>query len=243
MNNIAIIPARSGSKGLRDKNIKELNGIPLLGYSIGAAKKSGVFSHVMVSTDSERYAEIARKLGAEVPFLRSALTSSDNAGSWDVVKEVLRGYKERFDTVCLLQPTSPLRTAEDIVAGYRELEDKNADAITAVCEMDHSPLWSTPLDETLSLSELRKQLSDVPRQMLKTYYRINGALYIRRTRYNGEKIDIMDSNEFAYIMSRKRSVDIDTIDDFQYAEFLMKKRFPPNAKLDANISSWNHEEI
>ena len=182
-----------------------------------------MFSHVMVSTDSEKYAEISRQLGAEVPFLRSSAMSSDTAGSWDVVKEVLQKYNEKFDTVCLLQPTSPLRQAEDIIIGYKELEEKQADAITAVCEMDHSPLWSTTLDETLSLSDLRKQLSDVPRQMLKTYYRINGALYIRRTRYNGEEIDIVDRNEFAYIMSRKRSVDIDTIDDFQYAEFLIKK--------------------
>ena len=222
MNNIAIIPARSGSKGLKDKNIKLLNGVPLIGYSIKAAKESGLFSHIMVSTDSEIYAQIARELGAEVPFLRSQETSSDNAGSWDVVKEVLRGYAEYFDTVCLLQPTSPLRKAEDIIAGYKELEEKVADAITAVCEMDHSPLWSTPLDETLSLAPLRKQLADVPRQMLKTYYRINGALYIRRVEYTIDSIKLISSNEFAYIMDRMHSVDIDTIDDFEYAEFLMR---------------------
>ena len=224
MNNIAIIPARSGSKGLKDKNIKELNGIPLIGYSIKAAKDCGIFSHIVVSTDSEKYADIARNLGAEVPFLRSARTSSDSAGSWDVVKEVLSGYEEHFDTVCLLQPTSPLRTAEDIIGGYKELEEKGADAITAVCEAEHSPLWSTPLDDTLSLSEFRNQLSDLPRQKLKTYYRINGALYIRRINYNGAKNDIVDNREFAYIMERKRSVDIDTIDDFEYAEFLMSKQ-------------------
>jgi len=222
MNNIAIIPARSGSKGLKDKNIKELNGIPLIGYSIKAAKEAGVFSHVMVSTDSDRYAEIARDLGAEVPFLRSAQASSDNAGSWDVVREVLSGYKEHFDTICLLQPTSPLRTAEDIVAGYKELEEKNADAITAVCEMDHSPLWSIPLDETLSLVNLRKQLADVPRQMLKTYYRINGALYIRRLNYDNGVIKILDRREYAYIMDRKRSVDIDIIDDFELAVYIIR---------------------
>ena len=224
MNNIAIIPARSGSKGLKDKNIKELNGIPLMGYSIKAAIDSGIFSHIMVSTDSEKYAEIARNLGAEVPFLRSAQTSSDSAGSWDVVKEVLSGYNDHFDTVCLLQPTSPLRTAEDIIGGYKELEEKDADAITAVCEMEHSPLWSTLLDDTLSMSEFRNQLTDLPRQRLKTYYRINGGLYIRRISYNETEIDINDNNEFAFIMDRYRSVDIDTIDDFEYAEFLMKKR-------------------
>ncbi|XCP85364.1 acylneuraminate cytidylyltransferase family protein [Roseburia hominis] len=222
MNNIAIIPARSGSKGLKDKNIRKLNGVPLIGYSIQAAKVSGKFTHIMVSTDNEQYAAIARKHGAEVPFLRSAQTSGDKAGSWDVVREVLSGYHDRFDTVCLLQPTSPLRTAEDIVAGYRELENKNADAITAVCEMDHSPLWSMTLDESLSLTEFRRGLAEVPRQLLMTYYRINGALYIRKIVYEEGAIKILDGKEYAYIMNRNRSVDIDTIEDFEYAEFLIR---------------------
>ena len=91
MRSIAIIPARSGSKGLKDKNIKELCGKPLLAYSIEAAKLSGCFDTVMVSTDSEKYAEIARQWGAEVPFLRSAETSNDTASSWVVVREVLSG--------------------------------------------------------------------------------------------------------------------------------------------------------
>lgn len=220
MNNIAIITARSGSKGLKDKNIKPLHNKPLIYYSINAAIESKMFSHVMVSTDSERYAEIARECGAEVPFLRSSQMSSDTAGSWDVVKEVLGGYTERFDTVCLLQPTSPLRTAEDIINGYREFTEKGADAVTGVCEMDHSPLWSMTLDYTLSLTEFRRGLADAPRQKLPTYYRINGALYIRKINYNGG-INILDTNEYAFIMDRGRSVDIDNIDDFNYAEFLM----------------------
>ena len=220
MNNIAIITARSGSKGLKDKNIKPLHNKPLIYYSINAAIESKMFSHVMVSTDSERYAEIARECGAEVPFLRSSQMSSDTAGSWDVVKEVLGGYTERFDTVCLLQPTSPLRTTEDIINGYKEFMEKDADAVTGVCEMDHSPLWSMTLDDTLSLTEFRRGLTDAPRQKLPTYYRINGALYIRKINYNGG-INILDTNEYAFIMDRGRSVDIDNIDDFNYAEFLM----------------------
>ncbi len=222
MNNIAIIPARRGSKGLKDKNIRELNGIPLIGYSIKAATDSNLFSHIMVSTDSEHYADIAKALGAEVPFLRSAEMSSDTAGSWDVVKEVLNGYSDKFDTVCLLQPTSPLRTADDIAAGYHMLDDKNADAITAVCEMDHSPLWSMTLDESLSLKMFRKGVKENPRQKLNTYYRINGALYIRRILYTSSEIAILSDKEFAYIMEKRKSVDIDTIEDFDYAEYIIK---------------------
>jgi CMP-N,N'-diacetyllegionaminic acid synthase len=224
LNNLAIITARSGSKGLKDKNIKLLSGKPLIAYSIEAALKSEMFSEVMVSTDSENYADIARQYGASVPFLRSESTSSDTAGSWDVVLEVLNSYRKlgkAFDTVCLVQPTSPLRKAEDIVSGYQQLIEKDADAITSVCEVEHSPLWTMTLDENLSLEEFRKNCPAGGRQKLATYYRLNGALYIRSIEYESEKIAIKDKNEFAYIMPRSRSVDIDTIEDFKYAEFLM----------------------
>ena len=101
MKNLAIIPARSGSKGLKDKNIKLLNGNPLMAYSIEAALESGKFDEVMVSTDSAKYADIAKEFGAMVPFLRGERTSGDTASSWDTVKEVLSCYEElgkKFDT-------------------------------------------------------------------------------------------------------------------------------------------------
>ena len=110
---IAIIPARSGSKGLKDKNIKLLNGKPLIVYSIDAAIKSNAFDIVFVSTDSEIYAEIAMKAGADAHFLRSEINSSDKASSWDTVREVIQRFEEEgkyFDEIMLLQPTSPLRT-------------------------------------------------------------------------------------------------------------------------------------
>lgn len=223
MKNIAIIPARSGSKGLKDKNIKELNGKPLLAYSIDAAISSGLFEEVMVSTDSELYANVAKENGASVPFLRSEEQSSDNAGSWGVVEEVLKKYEilgKKFDTVCLLQPTSPLRRTEDILAAYELLNDKIADAVTSVCEVDHSPLWTMTLDETRSLCEFRKNLVNAPRQKLGQYYRLNGAIYIKRICY-GEKITLLDEKEYAVIMDRRNSVDIDTIEDFELAEWYM----------------------
>ena len=159
MNNIAIIPARSGSKGLKDKNIKELDGKPLMAYSIEAALKSNQFETVMVSTDSKEYAKVASEYGAEVPFLRSEKTSTDEAGSWDVVLEVLSNYVglgKTYDTVCLLQPTSPLRKVDDIINSYKMLEEKRADAITSVCEVDHSPWWTMTLPPNGSLKEFRK---------------------------------------------------------------------------------------
>lgn len=122
MKNIAIITARSGSKGLPNKNIRLLNGKPLMAYTIEAAIKSNMFDEVFVSTDSEEYADIAKEYGASVPFLRSQENAGDSSSSWDVVKETIENYKELgkvYDTVALLQPTSPLRRAEDIVAGYK----------------------------------------------------------------------------------------------------------------------------
>lgn len=226
MKNIAIIPARSGSKGLPHKNIKELNGLPLMAYTIQAAKKTGLFDVVMVSTDSERYAEIAKAYGAEVPFLRSDAQSSDSADSWSVVKEVLQGYAalgKTFDTACLLQPTSPLRDETDIMAGYELFAEKKADAVTSVCEAEHSPLWCMTLEEDRSLDQFRANLPQGPRQKLSKFYRLNGAVYIRRVRYLSEDIEIIHSNEFALVMDTVKSVDIDTALDFDMAGFLMKK--------------------
>lgn len=223
--NIAIIPARSGSKGLKDKNIKLLNGIPLLGYSVSAAQRTGLFDEIMVSTDSTIYAEIAQKSGAAVPFLRSSELGSDSAGSWEVVKEVLKRYAilgVQFDTVCLLQPTSPLRTTEDIIGAYALLNEKQANAVTSVCLVDHSPLWSMVLPEDQSLEEFRHSISsNRQRQQLDTYYRLNGAIYIRKLEYRNSDIVIMDDREYAYVMERSNSVDIDTIDDFRLAEVMI----------------------
>ena len=224
--NIAIIPARCGSKGLKYKNIKELNGKPLLAYSVDTAVDSGLFDEVMVSTDSNEYAGIARKCGASVPFLRSNEQSGDDADSWGVVLEVLAKYMENgqyFDTVCLLQPTSPLRKTEDILAAYELMHDKNADAVTSVCEVDHSPLWTMMLDEDQSLFEFRKNLVNVPRQKLSKYFRLNGAIYIKRICY-GENITLLDEKEYAVIMDQRNSVDIDTIEDFELAEWYLNSK-------------------
>lgn len=223
MRNLAVIPARSGSKGLKDKNIKLMNGIPLMAYSIKAAEEADIFSEIMVSTDSPLYAETARQYGAAVPFLRSGHLSSDQAGSWEVVQEVLWGYRKaerEFDTVCLLQPTSPLRNRKDIVGGYRLLEERKADAVTAVCEVDHSPVWTMTLPTDGSLKTFRQQCTEVPRQRLPKFYRINGALYIRRLAYTQRDIIILEKEEYAYIMEKEHSIDIDTWDDFRYAEFI-----------------------
>lgn len=226
MKNIAIIPARSGSKGLKDKNIKILGRKPLLAYSVEAAIKSGIFDCIHVSTDSEYYADIAIKYGAEIPFLRSKEMSTDTAKSWDVVLETLQKYENQgrhFDMVTLLQPTSPLRDAEEIVKAYEEYQNRQAEAIVSVCTMEHSPLWSNTLPDNLSMEKFVQKQSNQSRQHLEQYYRINGAIYMVRVSFLKEDINIYRRGCFAYLMDVKKSIDIDTQIDFDMAEFLLKK--------------------
>lgn len=227
MRNIAIIPARSGSKGLKDKNIRLMCGKPLLAYSIEAALKSEQFDEVMVSTDSEQYAEIARAHGAQIPFLRSERTSGEAASSWDVVAEVLNGYKkngELFDTICLLQPTSPLRTADDIKNAYALYMDKASIAVVSVCEAEHSPLWCGRLPENNEFTGFISPENNRRRQDMGKFYRINGSIYIVNLAKFKADMFLYQKGSFAYIMSQDRSIDIDTLTDFKLAELLMMER-------------------
>lgn len=226
MKRIAIIPARSGSKGLKDKNIKELNGKPLIAYSIEAALKSKMFDKVFVSTDSQRYADIAIQCGADASFLRSAENSSDTAGSWDVIREVIDRLKEQgeeYGEVMLLQATSPLRTAEDIVKVIELLHEKKGEAVVSLTECDHSPIWSNILPEDLSMDRFdREEYKDLPRQMLPIFYRYNGAIYLVTAKELQNKEHMLEKGCYAYIMPQVRSIDIDTALDFMIAETIMK---------------------
>jgi CMP-N,N'-diacetyllegionaminic acid synthase len=228
LKNLAIIPARSGSKGLKDKNIKLLNGKPLLAYTIEAAKESGVFDEIMVSTDSKEYAYIAKQWGANVPFLRSEEKSNDTASSWDVVKEVIEKYRDlgtEFDTVALLQPTSPLRTSNNIIEGYNLMKEKEANFVVGVCEMEHSPLWANTLPENLSMANfIRPEFLEIPRQKIPKYYRINGALYIVKVDYLMKSSYIYEDGSYALVMKKEDSIDIDDQVDFTIAEILISKR-------------------
>lgn len=226
MKNLAIIPARSGSKGLKDKNIRLLNGKPLLTYSIEAAKYSGIFEEIYVSTDSKLYADIAIEYGANVPFLRSEMTATDTASSWDVVREALSQYEDKgriFDTVTLLQPTTPLRTANNIKEAYELLQKNNINSVVSVCEVEHSPLWcnTLPKDGTME-NFIRKDISMLPRQKLDTYYRINGAVYMVKVPYFKICKSIYDKNCIAYIMDKEKSIDIDDEFDFKLVKAIIQ---------------------
>ena len=230
MRNIAVIPARSGSKGLPDKNIRLVNGKPLLAYTVEAALDSGCFDVVHVSTDSEMYADIARTYGADVPFLRSAELASDTANTWDAVREVLKRYAEMgktFETVMLMQPTTPLRTGEDVKAAYKLMNEKKAKSVIAVCEVDHSPLWCDMIPEDGNMKGFgRKDLAWVTRQELKPFYRVNGAIYLLSVSDNTitDDDDIYENDCYALFMDRKKSIDVDCEDDLDLVEFMLARR-------------------
>lgn len=225
MKRIAIITARSGSKGVKDKNIKLLNGKPLMLYSIEAAINSNAFDSVFVSTDSKLYAEIAEKAGADAHFLRSDDNSTDKAGSWDTVREVVSRFEDEggfFDEIMLLQPTSPLRTTEDILNAIDVMRDKDALAVESLSEMDHSPLWSNTLPDDGNMDNFFNEYSNSPRQALPTYYRENGAIYlIKRELLNERDSEMFQNKCYAYVMPRERSIDIDTELDFKLAEVMI----------------------
>lgn len=226
MKNLAVIPARSGSKGLKDKNIKMLCDKPLLAYAIEAAQKTKLYDSIHVSTDSEKYVDIARRYGADVPFLRNSELSSDVATTWDAMRFVIREYEKmgkEFDTLTVLQPTSPLRTEEDIYGAYQLFQDKDANMISSVCEMEHSPLWSNTLPEDLSMENFEdEEIAQLPRQSLPIYYRENGAVYILKTTHLFSGVNLYKEKCYAYIMEQAHSVDIDTEFDFLIAETIMK---------------------
>lgn len=226
---LAIIPARSGSKRLPRKNILNLAGKPVIAWSIDAAKNSSYLSEVVVTTDSLEIKKIAEDYGASVPFIRPENLSNDTASSFDVVKHCIEYYQTQlnktFDYIILLQPTSPLRTSKDIDCSIELLFKKNADAIVSLCEVEHSPLWTNTIDNTLSFdSFLRDDVKNKRSQDLPIYYRLNGAIYICKTsELLKQKTFFFEKNSFAYLMDKEKSIDIDTLIDFKLAEILLSE--------------------
>lgn len=220
---LAIIPARGGSKRLPKKNILDLNGNPLISYSIQAGLYSKYIDNVIVSSDNTEILDISKKYGAEI-IKRPDFLSNDTATSFNVVKHTLENVK-KFDFVILLQPTSPLRNSKHIDEAIKLLHSKNADAIISVCETEHNPLWSNTLPNNNCMDTfLRNELKNKRSQDLKKYYRINGAIYVcKYEKLLKEESFFLSHNIFAYIMNRKNSIDIDCEFDFQMAEYIMKK--------------------
>lgn len=218
---LAIIPARGGSKRLPRKNVLDLCGKPIIAYSIEAALKSKYIDKVIVSSDDEEILDISKKFGADI-IKRPIDLANDTATTFDTIKHTIDNF-EKYDYIVLLQPTSPLRNEKHIDEAIQLLEEKNADAIVSVCEMDHSPLWSNTLPKDGNMSNfLKDEILNKRSQDLEKYYRLNGAIYICKTEKLIEnKSFFLKDNIFAYIMNRENSVDIDEEIDFKIAEVLI----------------------
>lgn len=227
--NVAIIPARGGSKRLPGKNLRLFAGKPLIAWTIESALTSGCFSRVIVSTDDSDIAAVAQRWGAEVPFLRPSHLATDAASTQDVLEhamtQMLAEDSDDVDYVMLLQPTSPLRQVSDIQAAFRLLKEKNADAIVSVCES------TVPLHLCNQLPDNQAMTNFIaPPSMgahTKPYYQLNGAIYLmtRTVALNLSKLYQAPTQAFAYIMPQSRSADIDTELDFFWAEFLQQQKF------------------
>mgnify|MGYP006156722715 CR=1 FL=1 len=229
---IALIPARGGSKGLPGKNTKLLLGKPLIAYAIESALNSKFITDVYVSTDSQEIAEVAIKYGAKVPFLRPSHLASDAALAVDTYIFMLDKWKESgfdVDSFIILQPTSPLRTSKNIDEAIELFQSKSASSVISYTEENHPVSWHKFVNTDLSFSPIFEEELLNRQQKRKTYYP-NGAIFVFKASLIREK-KYYNEASFAYLMSRQNSVDIDTLEDFEYAEFLLNK------KLNDSISN------
>lgn len=225
---IAIIPARGGSKSLPHKNIRLLNGKPLIYYTITEARKSKYLQRLLVSTEDSQITEISRKYGAEV-IERPAALAQDDTPSRPVYQHVI-GYLEEVenfspDIIVVLQPTSPCRLAEDIDEAIEIFLETDCDSVVSVCETEHPPHWMFTLEEDRLKPIFQDWDKVTQRQAAPKTYRLNGAVYvIHRDVIMEHKKGVMGSNIRPFIMSLERSVDIDSELDLKLAELLIKKR-------------------
>lgn len=231
MKPLYIIPARGGSKGLPDKNIRQLGGKPLIEWSIRAAREASEIlgGTLMVSTDSERIADIVRSAGVNVPWLRPAELATDTASSRAVILHAMdMAVKDgiEFDTVILLQPTSPLRTAQDILtAADIYSTTPGVEMVVSVCESEDNPyynLFETDTEGNLHIckgSGLLTRRQDAPK-----VYKYNGAVYVIRPESLIDKELGAFEYRFPYVMPVERSVDIDSERDLLRAEDLLKQK-------------------
>jgi CMP-N-acetylneuraminic acid synthetase len=223
-----LIPARGGSKGLPGKNTKDLNGKPMIAYSIEAVQNSSHSGRIVVSTEDEKIAQVSRKLGAEV-VNRPKELAEDESSTADVALHCLDELGKggfRPDVLVLLQPTSPLRISEDIDGAIKKFIDSGVKACVTVCQSTHPAEWNLLLDEGGNLSPLFgwEKFSE-RRQDLQNTYHPNGAVFVIGIQdlQEGKKFYVEDSTA-AQVMPSERSVDVDNLVDFLFAEMLMRGR-------------------
>ncbi len=227
---IAIIPARGGSKGVPGKNIKEICGKPLIAWTIEAALKADCIDRVIVTTDDEAIAKVAKEYGAEVPFMRPAELSSDTASAIDVyihaTEFIMNETGDKLDKFMVLLPTVPLRTEKHIDEAYQQFLADGATTLISFAEAEVPASWYHKLNEKgrVENAGFGQGITMTNRQNNETYIIPNGAIYILDYELLKEKRTYYCDNTVAYIMSREDSIDIDYPIDFEFAKCLMEKK-------------------
>jgi N-acylneuraminate cytidylyltransferase len=226
--NLAVIPARAGSKRIPEKNIRELCGKPVIAYTIGSAIDSGIFDQVVVTTDSPDIAAVAKQFGAEVPFLRDSRLSDDHTPvSLATLDALMRIDPEenRFSNVVQLMPNCPLRTAKDIKDAYLSFTNSGADSMISVTSYGWSnPWWAMEMDQESRISPIFQNRLSERSQDLPELFCPTGAIWLARARALRDHKTFHIDDRIGHVMAWKKAIDIDTEDDWDLAELLMSQR-------------------
>ena len=220
----AIIPARGGSKGVPRKNVQLIGGRPMICWTIEAALSAGSVERVIVSTDDDEIADVAREAGADVPFRRPAELATDESSGIDALLHAidqLESAGQDIANILVLQPTSPLRTAEDIDAAAQLFVEHSADAVVSVTPAPHPVQWFRRISEDGRLLDYLDQTIS-RRQEAAPLYHLNGAVYLIRRDVLVSSKTFFTERTFAYTMPAERSMDIDTPWDFYVADLILK---------------------
>jgi len=218
---LGIIPARKGSKGIKGKNFALLNGKPLIAYTIEAAVNSGAFTKIVVTTDSEDIKKIAESYGIEV-IERPDDLCTDNASSLEVIAHTLEYLDNSYDAFMLLQPTSPLRSKEDINNSVSLFNSAEHKSLVSVTDVKHSPYKMLVMEDDVPKPLFSKEQMTMPRQKLPKALHVNGAIYISVAKDFLTTKDLFMQPLALYTMDEKSSVDIDTPLDLIIAEAILK---------------------
>ncbi len=225
---LCTICARGGSKGVKNKNIRKIGGKPLISYTIEQAKKTGLFRHIVVSTDNDDIIEISKKYGAEVFFKRDISLANDTAGKLEAIKDAFvrseQHYGKRFDYLIDLDATAPLRRVEDIVNSFNQFKENDNDNLITAAPSRRSPYFNLIEQDKEGKVRIVKKINRqiVRRQDVPKTYDMNASIYIwKRNAILNEKTIFLEKTGL-YIMSEERSIDIDSELDFRLVEFLIK---------------------
>ena len=199
-------------------------GKPLIVWTIEAALNSRLLDAVVVSTEDEEIAEVSRKYGAQTPFLRPTALAEDTAPGLEPVLHALSKLPE-FDSVLLMQPTSPLRTTEDIDLCIRLAKKNSAPCVVSVCEAAVNPYWVYKMNDDQSIRPLIESREINRRQDLPPVFVLNGALYFADSSWLTKQRKFMTNETLAYVMPPERSIDIDTLLDWKLAELLLREKY------------------